>query len=156
ISRWKAARAAARKHPAPPPAEPAPESPALAEVQQPPPAPAPVQPVVKPGKLLVRVPGAEVRITGAAATGSDVDVAGKSGAFNVVNDADGWSVAVRYKRAGAGLLLTVESTPPALVYFEDNPIGRAGTFKVGTAAPAQVVFRRPSGGEFALIVKYAP
>jgi hypothetical protein len=117
--------------------------------------PVPV-PVVKPGRLLVRAPVADVRITGAAANGLDVDIDGKTGAFSVVNDADGWSVAMKYRRVGAGLAVTVESTPPALVYFEGNPLGRSGTFKLAAAAPAQVVFRRPTGGEFTLIVKYAP
>ena len=103
----------------------------------------------------MRAPGAEVRIAGATAAGSDVDIAGKSGAFTILDDADGWSVAVKYRRAGAGLSLTVESTPLAMVYFEDSPLGRIGAIKVG-GAPVQLVFRRPTGGEFALIVKYAP
>ena len=83
------------------------------------------------------------------------EIAAKSGAFTVVDDADGWSVAVKYRRAGGALSLTVESTPLAMVYFEDSPLGRIGAIKVG-GAPVQLVFRRPTGGEFALIVKYAP
>ncbi|MCA1828239.1 MAG: serine/threonine protein kinase, partial [Myxococcales bacterium] len=152
VTRWKAARVAPKPPPEPPP-EPARQ--AAAPAAPPQPAPGPVAAAVKPGKLLVRAPGAEVRITGATATGSDVEIAGKSGAFTVQDDADGWSVAVKYRRAGAGLALTVESTPPALVYFEDSPLGRVGAIRLG-AAPAQIVFRRPTGGEFALIVKYAP
>jgi len=145
IARWTAPRP---KPPARPPAA------APAETAAPTPPP-PAAPVIKPGKLLVRAPGAEVRITGAHAAGSDIEIAAKSGAFTVVDDADGWSVAVKYRRAGAGLSLTVESTPLAMVYFEDSPLGRIGAIKVG-GAPVQLVFRRPTGGEFALIVKYAP
>ncbi len=73
----------------------------------------------------------------------------------MLDDADGWTVSVKYRRVGSGLSLTVESTPLAMVYFEDSPLGRVGTVKVGKA-PAQIVFHRPAGGEFALIVKYAP
>jgi hypothetical protein len=112
-----------------------------------------VAPVAKPGRLLVRAPGGEVRIAGT--TGSDAEIAGKSGAFTVRDEAEGWSVAIKYRRAGPGLTLTVESTPLAMVYFEDSPLGRVGTVKVGSA-PAQIVFRRPGGGEFTLIVKYLP
>jgi len=149
LSRWRKAAAvretvvAVAPESAPPPAV------------TPPQAPPPAAPAVKPGRLFVRALGGEVRISGATASGSDVYIQGAAGSFTVLGDADGWSVSVKYRRAGSGLSLTLESSPLAMVYFEDSPLGRVGTVKVGKA-PVQIVFHRPAGGEFALILKFAP
>jgi hypothetical protein len=117
------------------------------------PAPAPVE---KPVHLLVRVPGNEVKILDAESSDGNVTLPATSGHFRVENSADGWTVDVKYRRSGPSLALTLEAKPEAVLYVDDEPIGKVGAIKVTRSAISKVVFKPAEGNEFTLMAKYSP
>ncbi len=108
--------------------------------------------------VLVRVPGSEgIKIVGAESNEGVVTLPAASGTFKVENQSDGWSISLRYRRAGSGLALTVEAKPVAMVYVNDEPRGKSATLKVSKSDISKFVFKPTSGaGEFSLMAKYTP
>jgi serine/threonine protein kinase len=130
---------------------------AAAETQKPSePAEAAPAPAERPVHLLVRVPGSEVKILDAESSDGNVTLPAASGHFRVENPADGWTVNAKYRRSGSSLALTLEAKPAAVLYVDDEPIGKVGVIKVSRSAISKVVFKPAEGNEFTLMAKYTP